>query len=175
MGWTLIQRMKGRKDLYACVCGVHKAVDRYAVNNKKSTNCGCLRSKNHSKRMLKAMLPKGERGLNNLYSNYKWNAKTNNREFTLSIEDFKKLTSSNCKICNKEPSNKTVLDRRSSLEAQDNSIYIYNGIDRIDNLKGYTLDNCQTLCEQCNRAKYTFSTQEFEKWISRILKVRGYT
>lgn len=45
-----------------------------------------------------------------------------------------------------------------------------NGIDRVDSLKDYTVDNCVTACKICNRAKNNLSIGEFKEWISRIVK-----
>lgn len=42
---------------------------------------------------------------------------------------------------------------------------LYNGIDRIDNSKGYNLDNCVTCCTQCNTAKMQETEEDFKKWI----------
>lgn len=47
-----------------------------------------------------------------------------------------------------------------------NSKYIYNGIDRIDNSKGYTKENSITACKQCNISKSTYSQQDFINWIN---------
>ena len=49
-----------------------------------------------------------------------------------------------------------------------NGIYIYNGIDRIDNNKGYTIDNIVPCCHICNQAKSSFTLQEFQDWIEKV-------
>ena len=43
-----------------------------------------------------------------------------------------------------------------------------NGIDRVDNIKGYTEDNVVTCCIRCNKAKNNSSLDEFENWAIRL-------
>lgn len=45
---------------------------------------------------------------------------------------------------------------------------MYNGIDRIDNQKGYSLDNVVACCRICNNAKSDMTVHEFHSWIMRI-------
>jgi len=48
----------------------------------------------------------------------------------------------------------------------------YNGIDRIDNTKDYTLDNCVPCCKNCNYAKRTLTQHDFYKLIQSIYNYR---
>jgi hypothetical protein len=48
--------------------------------------------------------------------------------------------------------------------------FIYNGIDRMDNDKGYTLENVVPCCKVCNRAKRDLPLKDFIEWIQRIIK-----
>lgn len=41
--------------------------------------------------------------------------------------------------------------------------YWYNGVDRVDNTKGYTLENCVTCCAEANYAKRALSYADFIK------------
>lgn len=43
-----------------------------------------------------------------------------------------------------------------------------NGIDRIDNTKGYVPDNCRTSCKICNKAKSEMTEALFKELIGRI-------
>jgi 2-iminoacetate synthase ThiH len=45
---------------------------------------------------------------------------------------------------------------------------IYNGIDRVDNDKGYLLNNCVGACKFCNFAKKQSDLIGFKEWIDRI-------
>jgi hypothetical protein len=46
--------------------------------------------------------------------------------------------------------------------------YAYNGIDRVDNFKGYEIDNCVPCCYICNYAKRDMSKDQFLAWVKRI-------
>lgn len=52
----------------------------------------------------------------------------------------------------------------------------YNGLDRQDNLIGYTADNCVPCCFVCNRAKGSMSLEQFMLWVSTLVaRNRGYS
>lgn len=59
-----------------------------------------------------------------------------------------------------------------SKNPQCNGDYVYNGIDRVDNTKGYTIDNVVPCCGICNMAKGKLNQQEFQNWIKRVYKYR---
>ncbi|HEC67150.1 MAG TPA: hypothetical protein ENI23_17875 [bacterium] len=42
------------------------------------------------------------------------------------------------------------------------------GLDRVDNKKGYELENCVPCCKICNSMKMTMDKDEFLKHIKRI-------
>lgn len=46
--------------------------------------------------------------------------------------------------------------------------FYYNGIDRVDNLKGYTRNNCIPCCSICNQSKHTMSKKDWLQWITRV-------
>jgi hypothetical protein len=52
----------------------------------------------------------------------------------------------------------------------------FNGLDRVDNQKGYTLENVVACCRWCNRAKGRNSVEEFSTWLEWVKgsKVREY-
>ena len=99
------------------------------------------------------MLSKGEAAFNWLYTNYKWTAKNRKFIFTINKKSFKQLTSANCFYCGAPPSKKT--------SNRFNGIYKYNGLDRMDNTKGYTDDNAVSCCWLCNSMKSKLSSQKF--------------
>ena len=43
-----------------------------------------------------------------------------------------------------------------------------NGIDRVDNTKGYIKDNCVPCCAICNKAKGILTVLEFKNWIIKL-------
>lgn len=70
-------------------------------------------------------------------------------EFSLTDVEFSSLVHSECSYCGKLPNPR-------------------NGIDRVENTKGYTLENCVSCCFICNRAKNDMSREEFIEWATRI-------
>lgn len=52
-----------------------------------------------------------------------------------------------------------------------NGAFSYNGLDRIDNTKGYTEENVVTCCKHCNRAKDTMLQEDFIAMAHRIAQL----
>jgi hypothetical protein len=77
------------------------------------------------------------------YEDYKRDAALRKRTFELSIDKFRSLISKPCVYCGK-------------IEELE-----YNGVDRIDNSKGYHFDNCVAACKLCNLMKSNHSVNEF--------------
>lgn len=48
-----------------------------------------------------------------------------------------------------------------------------NGIDRVNNNYGYTVDNSVPCCKKCNYAKNDMSLDEWYDWLNRIASYRG--
>jgi hypothetical protein len=140
------------------------------------TNCGIVVSKetshiNKTKTCRHCrLMPKGQSGLNSLFGRYKRTARTLTREFNLTIEQFAKLTNSNCYYCNAIPSkivtNNAYLDNKISHWGD----YFYNGIDRMNNGVGYIDGNCIPCCDICNWAKSDREFGEFKEYILGICK-----
>lgn len=80
---------------------------------------------------------------------YKRAAKARDIEWLLSEEEFKSFWGLPCSYCGSEI----------------NTI----GIDRIDNDKGYIIQNCTPCCNVCNRMKMDLSKDEFLSKIEQII------
>lgn len=104
-----------------------------------------------------------ESSLNLLYENYKRGALKRNLTFELNIEEFKKIITNNCNYCDSEP--KQIYHKKGMKHG-----IIYNGIDRVNNKLGYTLDNCVTACKFCNFAKTQSNLEEFMAWLNNLKK-----
>jgi hypothetical protein len=136
-----------------CVCGKERIAIGLSLKRGSITSCGCKG------------LAQGEGGLNRLLTSYQVRAKKRNIVWALSKEDFWDQTSQDCFYCGTPPAmifTSTGLKDRSEDEW---STYIYNGLDRIDNNKGYEPDNVAPACAQCNKAKQDRSVEEFFSWI----------
>lgn len=137
-----------------CDCGTLKTVKGAHLMSGDTKSCGCYN---------KAHLAPGEASMNTLISNYKRHAKNRNLDWGLSKEEVRKVTKLNCYYCGSEP-------KQEARNKRCNGTYIYNGIDRVDNSKGYFLDNCVPCCGVCNRLKSDMSYTEFKQHIQKIWK-----
>lgn len=143
---TVIKFIKKEKNNYLwlvkCICGKEKLVNIHEVRQGKTLSCGCLRRKMQSERKIK---PEGVAAKNNLYNIYmKTCVESRGYQFELTKDQFFYLTKQNCYYCDKPP---------SQIKKSKISQYIYNGIDRVDNSKGYLIDNVVSCCKQCNSSK----------------------
>jgi len=148
---------KYRRRLWLCQCDCGKTTEVIAgvLRIGKTKSCGCLNLEPTR------ILPPGIAAFNELFTGYKRNASKGGREFDLTREVFKRLTSSNCYYCGATPEQK--IQRENT-----NGAYIYNGVDRVDSKKGYSIFNCVPCCKQCNYAKHNFSEEEFYGWVKRV-------
>lgn len=178
---------KQNKSVWKCKCDCGKIILRSGAHLCKKINipehksCGCLHRELSSKRATGntfSRKPIGTSGFNCVYQKYKYTAKIYNRKFDLTKDEFRILTKGNCWYCGEPPSKIqyayfTSAKWKPTRGALENSAYIYNGIDRIDNNKGYVLNNCATCCVVCNRAKMDMPINEFREWIIKISKKLG--
>lgn len=140
-----------------CECGtvrIYKAGDLRRKNGTPTRSCGCLKLDNMRKSY-------GESNFNRLYRMYKKGANRRNHQFSLSLEEFKFITSQNCFYCGESPS-QVIKDKNSHGE------YIYNGIDRLDSNHGYFVENCVPCCIACNIAKHDFDYSYFKQHIKNM-------
>ena len=131
--------------LYECSCGRKRRFTRRQITNLKFI-CKCDNGDNTE-------LTKQE---DQLLKRYIRGAKNRGYKFKLSNKNFKYLIHRRCTVCGVEPS-------------RDIDGMKYNGIDRSDSSGDYTLNNTDTLCFECNRAKNNMNIVEFNKWIGRIV------
>jgi len=146
---TVLEKMEGYFYLLKCRCGKEKKAKKYDILTGNIKTCGC-RTKNSKMA-----------GFNTLYSKYKHGAKKRNLEWNLSVEQFENFISKNCYYCNSIPKQTMYSDANKCQKSK----CIYNGIDRIDNNKGYTLENCVTSCKRCNYFKHIDPQGDFFSWI----------
>jgi hypothetical protein len=144
-----------------CDCGNIRNVPSSYLKNGHTKSCGCLKTGRNSGRKPGTTLPYGESALNHLYWSYKINAKRRKINFNISLDAFRSLTGQNCYYCARIPKQKLNSPRY-------NGDYIYNGLDRVDNAKGYEISNVVPCCKTCNSAKGSLSQDEFKAWVRDI-------
>ncbi len=149
-----------RKWRCQCDCGKKTSVVTSKLRNGHTRSCGCLYTETRNR------LPSGTNARNIVYARYRRVAERKKLPFNLTIENFELLTKSNCYYCNSFPANAAGKNTYTG-------VYIYNGIDRLNNNMGYELNNCVPACKRCNIAKNTQSEDEFYSWINNIVVNRN--
>lgn len=109
--------------------------------------------------------PFGEANFNQIYRRYKRDATRRKHKFKLTKKEFKKIIVKKCHYCNKLP---LQINKTKSC----NGYFLHNGIDRLDNLKGYVLENIVACCKECNFAKHKKNEEEFLDLVKRIYEFR---
>lgn len=156
-----------------CSCGRKDFVTKgLALRSGNVWHCGCLRHELLSEAKLgntnrRLYHQEALAGFEALYKGHQRRAERYNRAFELTREDFSFLTKMNCFYCGDEPFQVKELKHR---EGQGD--YVYNGLDRLDSSKGYTLDNVVPCCGICNRMKRNYRLVPFLWHISKIHNYR---
>ena len=88
-----------------------------------------------------------------IYLRYEASAKSRGKSFELTFGEFKQFWQVSCYYCGGEI--KTI------------------GLDRMDNSRGYLLDNVVPCCSQCNGLKFTGTTGELVAHCKQIVKHLG--
>lgn len=138
-----------------CDCGNYKEIKGSHLRRNSIVSCGCQRGKTQ---------PRGYSSLKSRFYNYRTKAHQRNLSFELDEYQFLHLTQELCYWCGAPPSN---------IHTGLNGNYIFNGIDRIDNNLGYTLDNCVACCAKCNMMKRGMTQEEWIAQMKRILQKQG--
>lgn len=149
-----------------CECGNVKDIKMSHLKSGRIKSCGCLRTEELESRkgmVSKSLKPNNYSAKYRVFKSYEKHATDRGYSFDLDLETFVKITSKNCSYCGAEPNN-------SMNGKQSRSKYIYNGIDRVNNNLGYSVENCVPCCKTCNVAKSEMSREDFFKWISKVQK-----
>lgn len=147
--------------LCQCDCGNKTVVNGMALRTNHTKSCGCLQ-------ITAVSLPHGQASFNRLFSQTKREAKYRKYEWQLTKEQFRILTSQPCFYCGTEP-------KQGGLRKDCNGLYLHNGLDRVDNKRGYTLDNVVACCKNCNIAKRAMTIEQFKTWVCNIYEHFGRT
>src|SRR3989304_2015876 len=139
--------------LCKCDCGKEVCVNGTSLRSGRTKSCGCLKIDLNK-------LPMGEASFNRFYRGTQQNAKKRGYEWKLTKEEVKILTKKNCYYC--------WIESNQIICHNNNGAYLYNGLDRIDNTKGYTMDNVVPCCGTCNFAKREMSLEQLLNWVNKI-------
>lgn len=162
---TVIKQLNEKKrnnKLYLCKCdcGNIKKVSSWNLKSGSVKSCGCISNINKYK-------DKNMRAKKECFRLYRKRSANTNKEFNLTFEKFMELTSQNCFYCGCKPSN---------IVKNNVGFYKYNGLDRIDNNKGYIENNVVPCCKYCNSGKNDKTIEDFTTWVDRLytnLKSKG--
>jgi hypothetical protein len=142
--------------LCRCSCGALTVVRGNHLRNGNTKSCGCF---HHDI----IALPEGRAAARQVLRTYKRGAEKHTPllSFDLTEEQFIALAQQSCYYCGTEPT--------QVMRGQDyHGTFTYNGIDRLNNDVGYTVENCVPCCKWCNYAKRERTLNEFLCWIGRV-------
>jgi hypothetical protein len=130
-----------------CNCGkdYEKYLTRYNKESKLCKHCNENQAKLDSKRKDKERNYKQEylKNITRYYKQYINGAIDRGYVMELQFEEFKEIVKQKCYYCDYIKDGET------------------NGIDRVDNSKGYSKENCVACCEICNRIKHVYDKNFF--------------
>jgi hypothetical protein len=153
---VLAVRRGGNRSKFVCLCSCGEQITAIASNvvGEKTRSCGCLK--------FQPRVDEDRLAVRQVISSYRAGAKKRGLEWQLSEEAVANLIFSPCYYCGDQRATAVVLRARRVAER--------NGIDRIDNDKGYVLSNVVPACERCNFAKRDMTVTEFTSWLVRASK-----
>lgn len=143
------------KQGYRCLCECGNITIARSTNLRagKTKSCGCWNKDKNSK----FILPDNQTAKNRIFKNYEAAAKRRKYSFELTKQEFTNLIIKPCHYCGSE---------HSLLEGE----FKYNGVDRVDNTLGYTIENAVSCCKICNNSKASLSKEDWLGWLQRIFK-----
>lgn len=141
-----------------CECGNEYEVMGSNLRYNKVKQCNKCSSKFKK-------LEVGVACFNAIYRNVKQSAESRNLSFDLSKDQVMELIYQPCHYCGEKASN--YMNHTNKIGKSNGAIH-YNGLDRVDNTRGYTIDNVVPCCKYCNNAKWKLTVDEFRDWIIRV-------
>lgn len=155
--WTVLSRSE-RREIYRvyfyncrCACGTVKQVRSSGLTDGSSQSCGgCLN-----------LMAPGTSGFKTLIGRYRNRAKKCQLDWSLTSAECGNLFSLDCHYCGVPPNQ--LCNARTGI-----GMFVYNGLDRVDNSCGYSMDNVVPCCKVCNAAKSAMTLDEFKAWVLRV-------
>ena len=161
----IVEDLDNKRVRCVCQCGNEWVGQKHSVLYGNTKSCGCLKRETCAETGKRTgtlhSLPSGESAFRDLYTSYQRSANKRGLEFSLSEDEFRRLTAMPCVYCAEPPSSRWGKKR-------NNGFYIYSGVDRLNNEEGYTTQNTRSCCAVCNFAKRNMSLELFIKWVERL-------
>lgn len=153
-----------------CDCGTERVFRGPYLRYRPLPSCGCKADRwaNRPRKNL-SRLPDGEAATRQHFRSYKFNAKSRNYEFSVTLDEFRDLIMSPCYICGIPASSNIKTYNRGGRVADSVRV---NGVDRLDNTAGYLVNNLRACCGTCNVAKNDLTLTEFKLWFDRCMSRR---
>ena len=133
-----------------CDCGETVILSGNRLRHDDTKSCGCKSGRGRE-----------ANAFHRVYLQWKQSAKVRGYKWGLTGKEVEYLCQQNCFYCGKGPA-------QTKNQIVNGKLFLYNGIDRIDNTIGYVSENVVTCCAQCNKAKSTHSQLDFRDWINRV-------
>lgn len=144
-------------------CGQEKVVPSYYIV-RKVLRCECEEwVGEYGCAVGRQPVPDHGAHINILYRHYERSAMDRGLCFELTKSEARKFFDGDCYYCGAKPE---VRYTSKNLAGE----YAWNGIDRVDNSKGYVVENCVSCCKQCNFSKRDLTQGEFVDWVKRVYK-----
>jgi len=140
-----------------CDCGNIVFKRTAAFTTEKTIKCQRCSNKENTQTNIK---PNKQSCKNKICAHTRNAARCRGLVFELTDAEILHLTSLPCFYCDSPHSNLTRTKRGDCIQ--------HNGLDRVDNNKGYTIDNVVPCCRYCNFAKMDTDLKE---WIFRIERI----
>jgi hypothetical protein len=160
--WTIIQsintiRKNGTtliKYLCKCECGIEKIFSFDKLNNNKNY-CGCCKKRPPPKYTPPKKVDRRCVAVTKIFASIKKGALNRELSFLLTKDEVAALIFSPCHYCGNPHSN------GCTMKDKNDGVYKYNGIDRVDSSRGYSIDNVVPCCKWCNYSKMSRSVDDF--------------
>lgn len=144
----------------SCECGGSITAKYYRIRSGVTKSCReCFVSTASGR----PVLPDSLGAKRNVRTQYRLSAKHRSLEFSLPDDEVFALITSDCAYCGLPPSTKL-----HQVTTKAHVDFRYNGIDRVDNSKGYVSGNCVPCCSMCNKAKLDSKLDEWLDWVNRV-------
>lgn len=144
--------------LCVCECGNEVVVRGKSLRSGGTKSCGCLLRESARKRN---SLSFGEASFNRFKRRIRKASKKHGYDCDMTDTEIREVSQQNCFYCKSFPSH-------VAKATGGNGDFVYNGFDRVDNTRGYTLNNVVACCRKCNVAKGKMSISEFSIWLNSV-------